>query len=162
MSQDTLHRLEGFGRLGIRHFNPDLLLLHSCQTLPQVTTTLTGIRIASGGAAAIDGVCAPRSGCFLWFPVKAKDFRPGYSTQRGEREREGDGEWEKRSRDRHKMLAETNLGEERVSFDDLCQLCLGLRAQVRSLVVATPPSSALLLLTCVLLVCITDVQQETW
>ena len=28
------------------------------------------------------------------------------------------------------MLAETNLGEERVSFDDLCQLCLGLRAQV--------------------------------
>ena len=59
------------------------------------------------------------------------------------------------------MLGENNLWEKRVSFDVLCQLCLGLRAQVRSLVVATPPSSALLLLMCVLLVCITDVQQET-
>ena len=58
-------------------------------------------------------------------------------------------------------MGKNNQWEKRVSFDVLCQLCLGLRAQVRSLVVATPPSSALLLLMCVLLVCITDVQQET-
>ena len=77
MSQDTQWcALEGFGRLGIRHFKPGL---RTCQTLPQITTTLTpaspGIRIRSSGEAGIDGVCAPRSRCFLWFPVKSQGFQ---------------------------------------------------------------------------------------